>query len=119
MPKKRRNPDHTTPPKATDGKKTKQETCLVCEVVIQDGDDISDKGEDAVFHEGICQAWIHRRCLGLSKKLYDNLGKSNDPYCALHKQSQEIDELKKLISPLTSPSVATKASKLCQKRFHI
>ena len=109
MPKKCRNPDHTTPPKATDGKKTKQETCLVCEVVIQDGDDISDKGEDAVFCKGICQAWIHRRCLGLSKKLYDNLGKSNDPflcvYCALHKQSQEIDELERLISPLTSPCV--------------
>ena len=79
MPKKRRNPDHTTPPNPTDGKKTKQETCLVCEVVIQDGDDISDKGEDA--GEGICQAWIHRRSLGLSKKLYDNLGKSNDPFC--------------------------------------
>ena len=40
------------PPKVTDGKKTKQETCLVCEDVIQDSDDISDKGEDAVFCEG-------------------------------------------------------------------
>ena len=39
-----------------------------------------------------------------------NLGKSNDPflcvYCALRKQSQEIDELKRLMSPLTSPSNA-------------
>ena len=40
------------PPKVTDGKKTKQETCLVCEDVTQDSDDISDKGEDAVFCEG-------------------------------------------------------------------
>ena len=81
--KRYRTPDHTIPPKVTDGKKTKQETCLVCEVVIQGGDDISDKGEDAVFREGICQAWIHRRCLGFSKKLYDNLGNSNDPFCVL------------------------------------
>ena len=46
------------PPKVTDGKKAKQEACLVCEVVIQDGDDISGKGEDAVFCEAICQVWI-------------------------------------------------------------
>ena len=53
----------------------------MCEVVVQNGDDISDKGGDAVFCEGICQAWIYRRCLGLSKKLYDNLGRSNYPFC--------------------------------------
>ena len=85
----------------------------MCEVVIQYGDDISDKGEDAVFSEGFCQAWIHRRCLVLSKKLYDNLGKSNDPflcaYCALCKQSQEIDKLKRLISPLTSQSITNQS----------
>ena len=82
-------------------------------MVIQDGDDITDKGEDAAFCEGFCQAWIHRRCLGLSKKLYDNLGKSNDPflcaYCALRKQSQGIDELKRLISPLTSQSITNQS----------
>ena len=56
---------------------------MVCEVVIQDGDDISDKREDAVFREGVCQVWIHHRCLGFSKKLYDNLGKFHDPFCVL------------------------------------
>ena len=55
----------------------------MCEVAIQDGDDISDKREDAAFCEGICHAWIHHRCLGFSQKLYDNLGKSNDPFCVL------------------------------------
>ena len=47
---------------ASKGKNTKQEICLECKVVIQDGVDMSDMGEDAPFCEGFCQAWIHRRC---------------------------------------------------------
>ena len=41
-------------------------------------------------------------------------------YCALHKQSQEIDELKRLMSPLPSPSNANQSIQtLSDKTLHL
>ena len=36
----------------------------VCDVVInEDGDDVTR--DDAVFCEGICDTWMHRKCVGM------------------------------------------------------
>ena len=107
MPKKRQKPDHTTPTKDTD-KRTKENPpsiCPVCNaVIIEDGNDVI--GDDAVYCEGTCDAWMHRKCVGMSKTVFDNLSGSNDPYlcptCIISKQSNEIAELKNLVKSLTS-----------------
>ena len=105
--KKRQNPDHNTPTK-TKGKRMKQAICPVCDVAIVEGsdDDADDTGDDAVFCEGTCQAWIHRKCVSMSKTIYTKLGNSDDPYlcsyCMIAKQSLEIAELKNIVKDLTS-----------------
>ena len=38
--------------------------CPICEEVIRDKSRIH-AGEDAIFCEGSCRAWIHRKCAGL------------------------------------------------------
>ena len=79
MPKRQEKPNHTTPPKDADkrAKENPPSVCLVCDVVInEDGDDVT--GDDAVFCEGICDTWMHRKCVGMS--VFDNLGGSNNPY---------------------------------------
>ena len=60
MPKKRQVPDHNTPTKDAE-KRTKENEPLICPVcdavIVEDTDNETD--DDAVFCEGICQAWIH------------------------------------------------------------
>ena len=79
--------------------------CPVCDAIItEDGDDVT--GDDAVYCEGICDTWMHRKCVGMSKIVFDNLGGSNDPYlcptCVISKQSKEISKLRVLVKSLTS-----------------
>ena len=79
--------------------------CPVCDaVIVEDTDNETD--DDAVFCEGICQAWIHRKCVSMSKVVYEKVGKSDDPYicpnCIIIKQSQEITELKIIVKDLTN-----------------
>ena len=99
--KKRSNPDHDSPSKAKD-KKSKQEPCAICDELINDADD----GDDSIFCDGSCQGWLHRQCAGLSKKRFQIIGESSDPFycphCMLHRQACEIKDLKETISLLTS-----------------
>ena len=99
-----------TPPKSG-GKKTKQgesTVCLVCDTAIVEQNantNPATTGEDAVFCEGSCQGWIHRTCAGLTKKAYDILSESDEPYfcayCMSCKQNTEINNLKSLVKSLT------------------
>ena len=78
-------------------KENQQAICSICDQAILEGDDDAD-GEDAIFCEGDCKGWLHRKCIGMTKLFYDKLSNSNDPYvchnCIIIKQSQEIAALK-------------------------
>lgn len=102
MPTKRAEPDHNTPPKSGE-KKSKQSLCTICDELIDDGD---ENDVEAIYCEGSCQGWLHRRCAGLSKKLFHLMGESDDPFycphCKLLRQDKEIAELKNLVHSFKS-----------------
>ena len=56
-------------PSHGNSKKSKAEVCPICDVFVRDCDDKS-KSDDALFCEGDCQAWLHRKCVGMTRKLY-------------------------------------------------
>ena len=70
---KRQRPGDDSPPKLVQ-KKTKGKTkiniegtkCSICENIIAIASE-TDEGNDALFCEGFCQAWCHRKCIDLSK----------------------------------------------------
>ncbi len=43
--------------------------CIVCDDIIVEAF-TTTKGDEAIFCEGECQAWLHRRCAGLPRKAY-------------------------------------------------
>ena len=112
--RKHLNPVHNTPPKA-DEKHTKEiqeEIYLICDLtIIESKDDVV--GDDAVYCEGECKAWLHCKCVCMSKLFYDKLSKSDDlyycPNCASTRHSHEISELRKQIKALTDALVGVKA----------
>ena len=104
---KRRNPEHSTPPKDQRHKRNKKggsdeltpTHCSVCSNIIVEcctGKGID--GDDALFCEGVCQAWVHRMCVGLSKQTYEALTEDDSPYfhphCNIDEQSRIIEDLK-------------------------
>ena len=70
MPGKRANPVHNTPTKDPE-KRTKENEPTVCPVccltTVENNDDVI--GEDAIYCESDCKAWIHRKCIGMSKMI--------------------------------------------------
>ena len=73
--------------------KLRKEPCAVCSLAVIDGKD------EAVFCEGECQAWIHRRCAGVSVCSFRRLLSSPDEFlCAFcsdqaHRKSLSLLEL--------------------------
>ena len=82
--------------------------------IIESSDDTD--GDDAFFCEGDCKAWLHRKCVCLSKKLYDKLSIFDDPFYCSHfiiaKQSQEISVLRNQVDDLTKEIAGMKALEL-------
>ena len=81
--------------------------CLVCcNVIVEYDEEKGIEGDDAVFCEGSCSAWIHRKCACLSKKSYEALTEQELPYfcphCVSINQTKEVEELKKLVASLIS-----------------
>jgi len=80
-------------------------TCCVCEVIIKEPTDDGQPGDDAVYCDGSCAGWFHRKCSGLSKSAYTMAGESDSPfYCVFCVQSvyrKEIVELKEQINALS------------------
>lgn len=109
---KRQRPGDDSPPKQVQ-KKTKAKTkiniegtkCCICEDVIALPSE-SVEGDDALFCEGFCQAWCHRKCIGFSNQLFKVLCESDDPflclYCSLACYQKEIFSLSKQVKSLTS-----------------
>ena len=72
-----------SPPKATEKHKKQNQpaTCIICDMTIKESSDDTD-GDNALFCEGDCQAWLHHKCVCMSNKLYDKLSNCDDPfYC--------------------------------------
>jgi len=108
---KQQRPGDDSPPKQAQ-KKTKGKTkvisegtiCVVCENVIVTAS--KDKeGDDAVFCEGYCQGWSHRKCIGFSKQLFKVMCESDDQflfsYCLLACYQKEIVELSDKVKTLS------------------
>ena len=87
------------------GGKTSEADCLICEEPILEADEHC-AGEDAVFCEGECQGWLHRRCAGITRTAFHKLGETDKvylcSYCTSVKQSNEISKLSDIITELHS-----------------
>ena len=79
--KRKRASEGTPPDKAGKKLKDKSEciTCHICEDPILEPTDHFE-GQDTVFCEGICNSWLHRKCVGLTHSTFDIVCKSEDPY---------------------------------------
>ena len=79
--------------------------------IIETSDDVL--GDDAVYCEGDCKGWLHRKCVCMSKLFYDKISKSDDPYycpnCIVAKQSEEIFQLRSRIKDLSAALARMKA----------
>ena len=79
--------------------------CSVCleEIVEPNG---KKEGQDAIYCDGVCQAWLHRKCAGLPKDRFKLVSESNDrfycPHCRLELQRDEISHLKVAVAELSS-----------------
>ena len=95
-----------SPPKrkAKGGKKSEVD-CLICEEPILEPSEHCD-GDEAVFCEGSCQGWIHRKCVGMTRPAFERLGEFDTPflcsYCMLVSQNKEISRLANIIEGLNS-----------------
>ena len=77
--------------------------CPLCEEEIVD-ESTSTKGQDSIFCEGLCNAWLHRACAGLSKCAFSTVSQSKDkflcPHCMLVHCQQELHDLRFKVSQL-------------------
>lgn len=77
--------------------------CPICEDKIVEASR-SQAGHDAVWCDGPCQAWLHRRCAGLTKVAFASVSKSDDkffcPLCRLGINESHIVKLQLTIASL-------------------
>jgi len=100
-----RSPSESSP--TVNKKKSKRKggcSCPICLDKIVESTK-AKSGQDAIYCEGECDAWLHRRCAGLSRSLFNVLEKSSDlfycPHCQVKKYAGEIKELKSIINSLS------------------
>ena len=111
--KKRPPPDPDRSKKdSKDAKKSKKvSTCPICLDTISETD---NNCQDAIFCEGVCKAWLHRQCAGLSRQAFSLLTNNSTPFycphCHLKSQAAEIQELKEAVKKLTSELSLLKSS---------
>lgn len=105
MSKKRATPSAPAQPKSKGQKDKDKILCPVCDEYIVDTTD-GKPGQDSIFCDGTCQAWLHRKCAGLSKSTFSELSKSIKPYqcshCKLNVLESEVSSLKDLVKNLSS-----------------
>ena len=82
--------------------------CPICEDPVDDSSNACD-GHDAVFCNGVCQEWLHRRCAGLSKKALLIVSSSKCPFYCPHCRLSHLND--DLVS-LKADFAALKAEKL-------
>ena len=93
------------PPKKAKNTQTSAVMCSVRENGIVDASS-NTTGEDSIKCEGLCNAWLHRTCAGMSKASFQAAQQSSDsflcPHCRLDTQQEEIHSLKQSVSRLLS-----------------
>ena len=83
--------------------KIKTPLCL-CSVCLEEIEESCGRkeGHDAIYCDGVCQAWLHRQCAGLSKPRFKLVSESKDlfhcPQCRLESQRDEIQQLKSTVT---------------------
>ena len=86
--------------------------CPVCEEAIIDATARSS-GHDSIECEGLCKAWLHRGCAGLSKAAFLAATVSPDPFlcprCRLVAQSSELSALQSSVNALSLELSSLKA----------
>ena len=77
--------------------------CSICDEVID------DNSQESIFCECLCNAWVHRKCVGLSKARFDLLDSSNKPFHCLHCQ---FDSISSDLSSLIKSELSTLQDKV-------
>ena len=105
--RERKRPAVFTPPgsskkqKDTSEEAISDDICQVCDTPIVEYSSTSE-GEEVVFCEGQCNAWIHRKCSGLTSELFDIIvSESNGPFRCCYCTSGKEMRLKHLVESLT------------------
>ena len=85
--------------------KLKKTVCPICSDIVEDAVG-KKKGHDSVFCDGLCQAWVHRQCGGLSKSRFSKSSSSKEPFLCprwiICKQDDDIKELQQKVQVLES-----------------
>ena len=78
--KAKRKLSGASPPKSkAKGGKNSEADCLVCEEPILEPSEHYE-GDEAVYCEGNCQGWLHRKCAGFIRSVFDRLGEADTQY---------------------------------------
>lgn len=84
--------------------------CPICDSTVKDAVG-NRRGDEAVECEGICAAWMHRKCASLSKAAFESVSKSKDPFycsqCKLGKMELEVESLRGQIATLAGKLAST------------
>ena len=102
---KRKLPGTSPPKRKAKCRKNSEVDCLICEeTIFEHSKNCVDN--EAVFCEGSCQGWIHRKCAGVTRPAFDKLGEPDTEYlcsyCMLVSQSREISKLSNIIKDLNT-----------------
>ena len=97
---------------------TSGHTCPVCEDTIREAKG-RGKGQDAVFCDGSCHAWLHRHCAGLSRGRFEALANSEEaflcPTCQREGQEETVTLLKDEVAALRAELLQLKDSVVALK----
>ena len=79
--------------------------CPICEDPVLDAKG-HKKGQDAIFCDGTCQSWLHRRCAGLSRTAFQTKVSCNKefycPSCRLINLETLVADMQKELTMLKS-----------------
>ena len=97
---------------------TSGHTCSVCEDIIREAKG-RGKGQDAVFCDGSCRAWLHRHCAGLSRARFEAVANSEEEFlcstCQREGQEETIALLKDEVAALRAEFLQLKDSVVALK----
>lgn len=83
----------------------------ICDICCEEVNKTETKTEDALFCEGVCQKWIHRRCSGVTRYHFEKLSESDIPWhcpcCTVVSQSKQIDTFRSTIESLRAELAKT------------
>ena len=90
------------------GKRTKgNHVCPICDEIIKEQTK-NKKGDDCIYCEGSCEAWLHRKCAGLSQTNFSEHRQLGDKeaffclHCQLKAYKVELTALKSSVQSLSN-----------------